>query len=88
MKQNPNYILRSVADSLVIVPVGEATKDFPGMITVNPTSQFLWEQLAADQTEDSLVTALLSKYDVAEELARNDVVQFVKTLKLIGAVVD
>jgi len=88
MKQNPNYILRNVADSLVIVPTGEATKDFPGMITVNPTSQFLWEQLATDQTADSLVAALLSKYDVAEELARKDVETFLETMTLIGAVID
>ena len=86
MKQNPNYILRDVADSLVIVPVGEATRDFPGMITVNPTSQFLWEQLATDQTADTLVAALLAQYDVAEELARKDVNQFLETMILIGAV--
>ena len=88
MKQNPNYILRNVADSLVIVPVGEATRDFPGMITVNPTSQYLWEQLATDQTVDTLVAALCSRYDVAEELARKDVTQFVETLTLIGAVLN
>ena len=88
MKQNPNYILRTVADSLVIVPVGEATRDFPGMITVNPTSQFLWEQLATEQTADSLVEALLSRYDVSEELARKDVTQFLETMTLIGAVLN
>jgi len=88
MKQNPNYILRNVADSLVIVPVGEATREFPGMITVNPTSQFLWEQLATDQTADTLVAALLAQYDVAEELARKDVNQFLETMTLIGAVLN
>ena len=87
MKQNPDYILRNVADSLVIVPTGEATKDFPGMITVNPTSQFLWEQLAVDQTAETLVAALLSKYDVPEDLARKDVEKFLETMTLIGAVI-
>lgn len=86
MKQSPNYLLRSVADSLVLVPVGEATEKFPGMISMNATSAFLWECLAAEQTENSLTQALLEKYEVVEEKAREDVKNFLKTLSAIGAV--
>lgn len=86
MKQSPNYLLRPVADSLVLVPVGEATEKFPGMISMNATSAFLWECLAVEQTEDSLTQALLGKYEVVEEKAREDVKRFLKTLSAIGAV--
>ena len=86
MKQNPNYLLRNVAGSTVLVPVGEATKDFPGMITMNPTSTYLWEQLTEEKTEADLVQALLDRYEVAEAQAKKDVADFVKTLTLIGAI--
>lgn len=86
MKQNSNFLLRTVADSLVLVPVGEATGKFPGMISMNATGAFLWEQLADDQTEASLTQALLDKYEVSEEKARQDVQGFLKTLSAIGAV--
>lgn len=86
MKQNPNYLLRNVAGSTVLVPVGEATKDFPGMITMNPTSAYLWEQLNQPRTETELVQALLERYEVTETQAAADVAEFVKTLTLIGAV--
>lgn len=86
MKQNSNFLLRTVADSLVLVPVGEATEKFPGMISMNATGAFLWEQLADDQTEASLTQALLDKYEVSEEKARQDVQGFLKTLSAIGAV--
>ena len=88
MKQNPNYLLRDVAGSTVLVPVGEATKDFPGMITMNPTSAYLWEQLTQPKTEADLVQALLDRYEVAETQAAADVAAFVKTLTLIGAIID
>ena len=88
MKQNPDYLLREVAGSIVLVPVGEATKDFPGMITMNPTSAYLWERLAQPQTEDSLVQALLERYEVAAAQAETDVAEFIKTLTLVGAVID
>lgn len=88
MKQNPNYLLRDVAGSLVLVPVGEATKDFPGMITVNATSAFLWERLAEPQTEENLVSALMAHYEVTAEQARADVSKFIKTLVTVGALVE
>lgn len=86
MRQNPNFILRTVADSLVLVPVGEATERFPGMARMNESSAFLWEQLTQEQTAESLTRALLEKYQVTEETAREDVNRFLKTLTAIGAV--
>lgn len=88
MIRNPNYLLREVAGSMVLVPVGEATQDFPGMITINATSAYLWEQLETRQTKESLVAALLNRYDVPEAKAKEDVEKFLKTLLLIGAVTE
>ena len=88
MKQHPEYILREVAGSLVLVPVGEATKDFPGMVTMNPTSAFLWEALATEQTAQTLTQAILDRYDVTEDQAKADVEKFLRTLTLVGAVVE
>ena len=87
MKQNPNFLLREVADSVVLVPVGEATKTFPGMITMNPTGKFLWELLAQEQTAESLTAAILDRYEVAEETAAKDVAEFLKKLTASGAIV-
>lgn len=87
MRQNPDFLLRSVADSLVLVPVGEATARFPGMVRMNASSAFLWELLEQDQTVETLTQALLGKYDVTAENAREDVQRFLKTLTAIGAVV-
>jgi hypothetical protein len=86
MKQNPNFLLREVADSLVLVPLGEATKAFPGMITMNPTAKFLWELLAEDQTKESLTAALVERYDVTEETAAKDVQTFLDKLTSATAI--
>ena len=70
----------------MLVPVGEATRDFPGMVTMNPTSTYLWEQLTEEKTEADLVQALLDRYEVTQTQAAADVADFVKTLTLIGAI--
>jgi len=86
MKQNPDFLLREVADSLVLVPVGEATTQFPGMITMNATSKYLWELLSREQTAESLTQALLDRYDVTREQAAEDVAAFLEKLTPTGAI--
>ena len=86
MKQNPDFLLRDVADSLVLVPVGAATERFPGMITLNETGKMLWEALATEQTMDSLVALMLEQYQVEPAQARADAEAFIHKLCLVGAV--
>lgn len=87
MKQCPNFLLRDVADSLVLVPVGAATERFPGMITLNETGKLLWEALETEQTLDSLTALLLEEYAVTREQAYRDVEAFIKKLCAAGAVI-
>lgn len=88
MKRNPEFLLRRVAGTIVVVPVGKATADFPGMITLNETGAYLWEQLEQDQTVESLTAALTQAYEVDEQLARRDVTAFVERLQPTGAILD
>lgn len=86
MKRNPNFLLREVAGKLVLVPVGEAARSFPGMVTMNATGKFLWELLENEQTVESVVAAMTSRYDVSEESATADVQTYLTRLKAVGAV--
>ena len=86
MKQSPDFLLRDVADSVVLVPVGVATERFPGMITLNETGKFLWETLETEQTLETLTQKLLEQYEVTSEQAKTDVEAFLKKLVAVGAV--
>ena len=88
MRRDPNFLQQDVAGTKVIVPVGPAVTAFPGMITVNDTGAYLWELLETEQTVDTLVAALLEKYEVAQEQAKADVEAFLAKLQPTGAVID
>ena len=47
MRINKNFILRQVVDTYVVLPIGQATVDFNGMVTLNESGAFLWRQLSA-----------------------------------------
>lgn len=81
MKIKPDYLLRKVADSYVVVPVGKATVDFNGMINLNETGAFLWQQLQKGADEETLLKAMLSEYDVDEETAAEGIDSFLSKLR-------
>lgn len=81
MKIKDGFILRKVGGQNVVVALGEASRSFNGIIRLNETGKFLWEQLSGDKTKEQLCSALLSEYDVTEEQAQRDVAEFIDTLK-------
>ena len=86
MKIKDGFILREVAGNYIVVAVGNAVKDFNGVITLNETGSFLWKKLEVGATEEELKSALLEEYDVSEELATKDISAFIKKLTDAGLV--
>lgn len=80
MKIKDNFVLRQVADTWVVLPLGAATVDFNGMLTLNETGAFLWKNLEQGADLDRLVTALTAEYDVTAEEAREDAAAFCRKL--------
>jgi len=86
MHRNEEFLLRRAAGLTVIVPVGRAAVEFPGMISVNETGEFLWERLKEEQTLASLTAALTETYEVDAEQGEADIRAFLERLSKIGAV--
>ncbi|MDO4565136.1 MAG: PqqD family protein [Clostridia bacterium] len=81
MKVKNGFVLREVVGEIVVLPTGEAAASFNSLITLNETGKFLWEKLAVDVSEDELVSALLQEYEVSEEIARQDVRNFINIMR-------
>lgn len=81
MKIKEGYVLREVAGSVVVVPAGERSKEFNGMINLNESGKVLWKRAESEFDAEALVETLLSVYDVSREQAANDVERFINILK-------
>lgn len=84
MKIKEGFVLRSVAGSNIVVPVGRAALDFNGMITLNDSGAFLWKVLENGADVDTMVKSLLAEYDVDSETARRCSEEFVAKLNEAG----
>ncbi|MDQ2087365.1 PqqD family protein [Herbivorax sp. ANBcel31] len=81
MKIKSGYIIREISDNHVVVPTGQATVDFNGMITLNETGAFLWKELTKGKKLDQLAVDFMKEYDVDQTTAKNDIKEFVERLK-------
>lgn len=81
MKIKEGYLLREVAGSSVVIPLGKSSVDFNGMITLSETGAFLWKKIEQGADENCLVAALLEEYDIDEETAKTDTKAFLKKLR-------
>ncbi|MBQ3057255.1 MAG: PqqD family protein [Clostridia bacterium] len=88
MKRSKDFIKRKIGTQYVIIAVGAATKKFNGMISVNSTGSFIWDQLEQSKTLDELVNAIVENYEIDAETATAHATQFINTLKGVGAIAE
>ncbi len=84
MKIKKGFLVREIADTYIVVPVGERVIDFKGIMTLNDTGYFLWKRLLEEISYDSLLAALLEEYEVDEATARMDIDEFLQTARESG----
>ncbi len=88
MKRNESFILRQVADTWVVLPLGEATLDFHGMLTLNESGVLLWNALEQEISREALTEVLTGEYDVDTARALADVDAFLGKLRSVGCIVE
>ena len=80
MKIKPAFIIRKLADNYVVVPVNNQN-EFQGMIQLNQTGAFIWQQLEAGKNEDEILSLMLEKYEISLEKAKEDITLFIEKLR-------
>ena len=82
MKISDGFILKEIAGSYVVVPVGQNLVDFSSMITTNETGAFLWDKLQNGATVDELCESVMAEYQgVTRTDALADIEEFINVLK-------
>lgn len=84
MKTKEGFMLRNVAGKDIVVAVGAALVDFNGLISLNETGAFLWKKLEKGADYDSLLSDLLSEYEIDEATARDGIDKFIESARSAG----
>lgn len=81
MKIREGFIARDVGNKTFVVAVGELSKKFNVMITLNETGKAIWQAMQTETTVDEVVEKLLSEFEDADkDLVKKDVNAFINKL--------
>ncbi|MBR7071139.1 MAG: PqqD family protein [Clostridia bacterium] len=82
MKLKYDFVINSVADKMIAVPIGKDTEDFNGFIKLNNVGASIFTMLKEDCTEEQIVSALQNEYeDATNEEIRETVKEFIARLE-------
>ncbi len=88
MKIKEGYLLRQVAGSNIVVPVGEGSMDFSGVITLNEVGAFIWQILEKGADKQEILDKMLAEYDVSKETAEKDIDEYIEKLRGAELIAD
>ncbi len=80
MKIREGFVLKKVGKQAVVVAVGEMASKFNGVINLNETALFLWENLEGSNDAKELAHKLMEEYEVDEETAILNCEKFIAQL--------
>lgn len=80
MKIRDGFILREIAGTHVVVPIGQNVVELSIMMTLNDSGAFLWRQLAEGKDKTAVIESLVNEYGIGYDLALTDVEEFLNEL--------
>ncbi|MBQ7857857.1 MAG: PqqD family protein [Oscillospiraceae bacterium] len=84
MRIVPGFVVRQIAGETIAIPAGPAARQLSGLLALNGSGKLLFDLLQSEQTEQSLVQALLDHYEIDAATAQADVTEFLQTLRSNG----
>lgn len=84
MNIRKGFYARKVAGRYVAVAVGKTAETFKGIVNLNESGKFLWDQLNTPKTEEELLQIFMSRYEISEETAKTDLREFLDVLNGAG----
>ena len=88
MRLKDDFILHNTGEDFVIIATGEATKNFNGIIKLNNMGGEIVGLLTTDISEEEIIKAIVEKYEVEYEIAREDILNLLDSLRKARVILD
>ena len=88
MRLNPEFVSQQIGDSTVLVPIGEAGKQFHGIVQLNSTAAFIVNCLKQDIDEEQIKAALAAEYEGSDEQFTSSIQDPLDKLRECGALAE
>lgn len=88
LKVSDQFILRTIADENLLIPVGEAAIHVKGLISLSESGALLYDKLKGGCSREDLIAALTAEYEVSEDEAALDTDAFLNQMRQLNMLVE
>lgn len=83
--KDDSIVFRRIEDEVILVPIRQNVADLESIYTLNEVGAFIWEQIDGRRTTADILALTIEEFEVSEEEAGKDLMEFVRQLTSIGA---
>jgi methyltransferase-like protein len=87
-RQAEDLVSREIAGEVLLVPIRNNVGDLESIYTLNETGAFIWSHMDGTHTLSEIRTAMVEEFEVTEDEAWTDLIEFVDGLQTIPALVE
>ena len=88
LKVSDQFILRTIADENLLIPVGEAAIHVKGLISLSESGSLLYDKLKDGCSREDLIAVLTAEYEVSEDEAARDTDAFLNQMRQLNMLVE
>jgi len=86
MIRNEKFHINKMGEDYILIC--EDKSIFQGMIRLSPSGRFIWDLLENNISYEELVNKATEKYDVDLDVVKNDIDNFLDSLKKVNGIYD
>ncbi len=88
MKIKDGYVIKDVAGSKVVLPIGERQLELKGIITFNEVGADIFNMLDGTNSVEEIVRRIARSYDAPCDTVRADVEKLIEKMRAQGLIED
>ena len=83
-KRGENLVFRKIVDQTILVPIKGNVGDLRYIYQLDDVASFIWEKIDGRRVLGDIKKMVMKEYDVSDEQAEKDLLDFVSQLEEIG----
>ena len=84
--RNPDFVFRRIADEVILLPIRKNLGDLESIFTLNEVGARVWELLDGRRSVGEIRDLVVAEFEVTPEIAAADLLELLRHLEEIGAV--
>jgi hypothetical protein len=86
MRIKDGFVMKDVAGSKVVLPIGERQGEINGIITFNDTGAEIFNMLDGTYTVEEIIEKLVKDYEISYDVAKTDVMNIIEKMRSKGLI--